>query len=317
MISRRQFFASTAGSIVAASLIERGLQARAAGWLPLGMPLGGQVYPHRQRVVDGGLDGFAGLMKDMKALGVGIVELDSPGYKEFAALADGKATRKILDDNGIKCPSVHFTMSELRTKLAQAIEWNHAVGADQVSTASLGGKMTNGMTTLDEVKRAADEYNGFGDVVAKSGMIMTLHNETFEHAKIEDGRLVYHVLFDYLNPKTVFMQYQMSSYRITGDPVMLFTKYPNRFRSMHLQGIPPVAPAPPPAAADAGQPAAGRRAGGAGGGAQVAVGSPTDTLDWPKIFPAAKKPGGITNYFVEQNWDLFVQSIAYLKTLNV
>ena len=48
-----------------------------------------------------------------------------------------------------------------------------------------------------------------------------------------------------------------------------------------------------------------------------ALGSPTDTLDWPKIFPAAKRLGGITNYFVEQNWDLFVQSIAYLKTLNV
>jgi hypothetical protein len=29
------------------------------------------------------------------------------------------------------------------------------------------------------------------------------------------------------------------------------------------------------------------------------------------------KIGGITNYFVEQSWDLMVQSIAYLKTLNV
>jgi sugar phosphate isomerase/epimerase len=293
--------------LVATSLLRRGIEARAVGLAPLGMPLGGQVYPHRQRVVDGGLAGFAGLMKDMKALGVDVVELDSPGYKEFAALADGKATRTILDDHGIKCLSVHFTMSELRTKLEQAIEWNHAVGADQVSTASLGGKMTNGMTTLDEVKRAADEFNGFGDVAARAKMIMTLHNETFEHAKIEDGRLVYHLLFDYLNPKTVFMQYQMSSYRITGDPVMLFTKYPNRFRSMHLQGIPPAAATPPPA---------GGRAGGAGN-AQVALGSPTDTLDWPRIFPAAKESGGITNYFVEQSWDLFVQSIAFLKTLNV
>ncbi len=29
----------------------------------------------------------------------------------------------------------------------------------QMCTATLSGKMTNGMTTLDEVKRAADEYN--------------------------------------------------------------------------------------------------------------------------------------------------------------
>src|SRR4051812_10346917 len=114
MISRRQFFTRTAGSLVAAGTLAsmmRDLEARSLGALPLGFPLGGQVYPHRQRVVDGGLDGFAGLMKDMKALGIGQVELDSPGYREFAALADGKATRKVLDDHGIRCASVHFTMN--------------------------------------------------------------------------------------------------------------------------------------------------------------------------------------------------------------
>ena len=322
MISRRQFFAATtAGTVVAAGMMRDLLEARTPRVLPLGFPLGGQVYPHRQRVVDGGLDGFAGLMKDMKALGIGQVELDSPGYREFAALADGKATRKVMDDNGIKCASVHFTMTELRTKLPGCVEWNKAVGADQISIASLGGKMTNGTTTLDEVKRAADEYNSFGNIVAKDRMIMTLHNEGFEHARIEDGRLVYHVLFDLLNPKTVFMQYQMSSTRITGDPVMLFTKYPNRFRSLHLQGLGPLPAAgamqAPAADAAAGQTAGRRAGGGSGGGGQVALGSPTDIFDWPKILTTAKRSGGITNYFVEQAWPLFVESIAYLKTLNI
>jgi hypothetical protein len=40
-----------------------------------------------------------------------------------------------------------------------------------------------------------------------------------------------------------------------------------------------------------------------------------DSLDWPKIFAAAKA-GGVRNYFVEQSWDLTVQSVGYLKTLN-
>jgi hypothetical protein len=40
-----------------------------------------------------------------------------------------------------------------------------------------------------------------------------------------------------------------------------------------------------------------------------------DSLDWPKIFAAAKA-GGVKNYFVEQSWDLTVQSVGYLKTLN-
>ena len=41
-----------------------------------------------------------------------------------------------------------------------------------------------------------------------------------------------------------------------------------------------------------------------------------DSLDWPKIFAAAKA-GGLKNYFIEQSWDLTVQGVAYLKTLKV
>ena len=41
-----------------------------------------------------------------------------------------------------------------------------------------------------------------------------------------------------------------------------------------------------------------------------------DGVDWAKVFAAAKT-GGVQNYFVEQRWDLTVESVAYLKTLNV
>jgi hypothetical protein len=37
---------------------------------------------------------FACLMKDMKDLGIGNVELDSPGCAEFVNLADGRQTRR-------------------------------------------------------------------------------------------------------------------------------------------------------------------------------------------------------------------------------
>jgi hypothetical protein len=329
MISRRQFLQTTAGGAIAAGTFASAIRdARAFGLLPpLGFPLGGQVYPHRQKVVDGGIAGFAALMKDFQGLGIGSTELDSSGYREFASLTDGKEARKIMNDHGIICPSVHFTMTELRTKLGWCVEWNKTVGADQVSIASLGtaGRtIVDGVVSMDELKKAADEFNAMGDVVAKDGMIMTLHNEGFEHTKVPDGRLSYHVLFDLLNPKTVFMQYQMSSARTTadGNPVALFTKYPNRFRSLHCQGIGPLPAAPPtpppaPPAPPAEGAARGRRAGGGGGGGQVAMGSPTDIFNWPLVLKTAKDTGGITNYFVEQNWELLTQSIAYLKTLNI
>ena len=90
-----------------------------------------------------------------------------------------------------------------------------------------------------------------------------------------------------------------------------FLKYPGRFISMHLQDVDMNAPVttPPPTQ---GTPAAegsrtARRP-------QVAVGK--GSIDWVKTFTAAKT-GGVKNYFVEQNWELTQQSVAYLKTLKV
>jgi len=274
---------------------------------PLGMPIGSQVYPHSSRIKDGD---FVGLLSDMKGIGIEQIELDSPDYPNCVSLADGKQTRKIMDDHGIKCPSVHFTMNELRTKMPHVIEWAHLVGAKHVSTATLAGKSEAGKTTMDEVKRAADEFNGIGAAAAKGGMKTTLHDEIFEMAKVEDGSLVYTHLMDLLDPKTVFFQFQISSMRVVGDPITYFNKYPGRFISMHLQGVDVNAPLPPPPVAGAG----GRATGGRGRGPQLAVGH--DTLDWKAIFTAAKK-GGLENYFVEQSWDLTVQSVNYLKTLDV
>ncbi|MGA3204802.1 MAG: sugar phosphate isomerase/epimerase [Bryobacteraceae bacterium] len=256
---------------------------------PLGLPIGSQTYPHRQRIKDGD---FAGLCKDLASLGVGILELCSTGYAEFRSLADGKQTRRIIEDHGLKCPSAHFDMSELRTKQAQLIDWAKDIGMTQMGTASLGGRAPGGIATMDAVKAAAEEYNKIGETAAKAGMQQFLHDEGFELSKV-DGRLTYEVLLELLDPKLVKMQFQMSAMRTVGDPVMYFTKYPGRFLSMHLQGVDLNAPA--------------RNAG-------VAVGK--DSLDWPKIFAAAKG-GGLKNYFVEQNWDLTVQGVAYLKTLNV
>jgi sugar phosphate isomerase/epimerase len=256
---------------------------------PLGLPIGSQTYPHRQRIKDGDL---AGVCRDMAGLGVGVLELCSPGYSEFAGLSDGKQTRKVLEDHGLKCPSAHFALNELRTKQAESIAWAHDIGMTQMGTASLNGHVENGTTTMDIVKRAADEYNKIGEAAAKAGIQQFLHDERFEMSKA-DGRLVYEVLLELLDPKLVKMQFQMSAMTVVGDPVMYFTKYPGRFLSMHLQGVDQSAPA------------------GRGG---AAVGK--DSLDWAKIFAAAKT-GGVKNYFVEQTWDLTVQSVGYLKTLHV
>ena len=302
VISRREFLKqSSAGGAIAVCLAAGSRDLRAN---PLGLPIGSQTYPHRKRIQQGD---FAGLCKDMAALGVGSLELCSPGYEEFSSLADAKQTRKILEDHGLQCPSSHFDLDELRTKQHQAIAWAQEIGMTQMGTASLDGPVQNGVTTIDAVQKAAEEYNRIAEQAAKAGLQQFLHDERFEMSKV-DGRLTYEVLLELLDPKLVKMQFQMSAMRVVGDPVMYFTKYPGRFVSMHLQGVDLNAPL---AAPRSGQ---GARPGGAGRMPGIAVGK--DSLDWARIFTAART-GGVKNYFVEQNWDLTVQSVAYLKTLNV
>jgi len=284
--SRRAFLEKAAAGAAAAGIFSaaRGLHAS-----PLGLPIGSQTWPHRRRVRDGDL---AGLCKDLAALGGGTLELCSPGYPEFTGLADGKQTRKVIEDHGLKCPSAHFTMEEMRTKQPQMIAWAKDIGMTQMGVATLADGPQGGKTTMDVVKRAADEYNRMGETAAAAGIVQFLHDEEFEEAHVA-GRLVYEILIERLDPKYVKFQYQMSAMPQVGDPVTYFTKYPGRFLSMHLQGVDLKAAHP---------------------AAQLAVGK--DGVDWAKVFTAAKT-GGVQNYFVEQGWDLTVQSVAYLKTLNV
>jgi sugar phosphate isomerase/epimerase len=321
-ISRREFFMKTGTDAVTAGILAAGL-GRTLRANPLGLPIGSQTYPHRARIQKGD---FAALLKDMKAVGIEVVELCSPGYNEFASLADGKATRKVLDDHGMKCTSAHFTLASLRTDLPKQIPWAQDIGMTQMGTATLSARVTNGMTTPEVVKRAADEYNKIAAEVRKAGLQTFLHNEGFENSRLEDGRLTYPVLMEALDPDLVKMQFQMSSMLTIGDPIMYFTNHPGRFVSAHLQGVdvtqgmrvsragaPPAKPTPEEIAAAAAAPGAGRGRG-QGGAAGLAVGE--DTVDWPKVFAAAKI-GGLKNYFIEQAWELTVKGAAYLKGLNV
>ena len=221
----------------------------------------------------------------------------------------------MLDDHGLKCESAHFSMKELRESQDKSIAWAKEIGITQMMTASLGDGNGGSNPTMDQVKKAADEYNKIAAVAAKAGIQQGLHNEGFELAMV-DGKRVYDMLFDLLDPKLVKFQFQMST--ITSGLVAAdyFNNHPGRFISMHVQDVDMNAPAPPPPPPPAaGDPAtAGRRGGGGGGRGrpQKAVGE--GTIDWAKTFGAAKK-GGVKNYFVEQNMELTKASVAALKAM--
>ena len=98
---------------------------------------------------------------------------------------------------------------------------------------------------MEDVKRAAAEYNRIAGVAAKAGIQQGLHNEGFEVSQV-NGRRTYDILFELLDPALVKFQFQMSTVSQGFIAAEYFTKYPGRFNSMHLQDVDLSAAPPPP-----------------------------------------------------------------------
>jgi sugar phosphate isomerase/epimerase len=285
-ISRRTFLKNAGATATTASFLAAAgaLRLRAN---PLGMPIGCQTWPVRDMIAKD----FPGTIKQLAAAGFQTIELCSPvGYADsgFAGLAAYKAAelRKILNDAAVTCVSSHFGIEELRANQEDRIAWARDLGLTQMLVPTLNGPKK---PTMDDVKRAADEYNKMAEKSAQAGIQQGLHNEDFELSMV-DGKRTYDLLFDLLDPKLVKFQFQVSTISRGYDAAEYFTRYPGRFISMHVQGWLAEAKKIMP------------------------VGQ--DSLDWKKIFSAAKS-AGIRNYFVEMNLDLMKASVPYLRTLQV
>jgi sugar phosphate isomerase/epimerase len=284
-ISRRDFIKNAATQMAAVSLLASTVLELCAN--PLGIPLGCQTWPVRNMIAKD----FPGTIKQLAAAGFQSIELCSPvGYADsgFARLAKYSPTelKRILNDAGMTCISSHFSIDELRENQDARLAWASALGLKQMIVPSLDGPKNPG---IDDVKRAADDYNRMGEKSAKAGIQQGLHNEDFELSQV-GGKRTYDLLIELLDPKLVNFQFQVSTISEGYDASEYFTKYPGRFFSMHVQGW------------------------SAKTKKIVPVGQ--DTLDWKKIFIAAKT-GGVKNYFVEMNLDQMKASVPYLRALQV
>ena len=284
-ISRREFMKTTAKYAAAAGALSAGaFELRAT---PLGLPIGCQTWPVREMIAKD----FPGTIKQLARAGFQTIELCSPvGYADSGFAGLGKYSpaelRQIFADAGVTCVSSHFGIKELRDNQEGRIAWAKSIGLTQMLVPSLDGPRN---PTMDDVKRAADEYNKMGERAAAAGIQQGLHNEEFELSTV-DGKRTYDLLFDLLDPKLVKFQFQVSTISRGYVAADYFTKYPGRFISMHAQGW----------SAETKK--------------IVPIGQ--GTLDWKRIFTTART-GGIQNYFVEMNLEMMRASVPYLRNLQV
>src|SRR5215472_8077371 len=217
-ITRREFCKAAATSATGVGLLSSVLDLKAS---PLGFPIGCQTWPVREMIAKD----FPGTLKQLADAGFQSIELCSPvGYSDngFGGLAKFKATelKQIIHDAGLSCVSSHFGIDELRKNQEDRIAWAKDVGLTQMLVPSLDGPKH---PTLDDVKRAADEYNKMGEKAAQAGIQQGLHNEDFELSKVE-GQRTYDVLFGLLDPTLVKFQFQVSTVSQGYDAAQYFMK---------------------------------------------------------------------------------------------
>ncbi len=230
-----------------------------------------------------------GTLKMMAEKGYKEVEFCSPlGYKgtpfeKFSSMS-GKELRKIIEDSGLKCPSSHYNMGELRDHLENRIEWSHEMGINQIIASSFWLPKD---ASVDDYRNACNELNEIGMKIKDAGLQCGFHNHHMEFEKRGD-ELIYDAMLEELDPELVKMQFQVAVANIGYHAADYFRKYPGRFISAHLADW-----------SDEKQ-------------YQVPVGQ--GIVDWDDFFEAAET-GGVQNYFVEMAPKTFDASAEFLKTL--
>jgi sugar phosphate isomerase/epimerase len=290
-MNRRQFLEKSTLSLAAAGLLSQlpgSLYASTGGKL-VKVPIGFQSYVLKEEI---GKD-IVGICKKMESYGYQQVEMCSPSgshYKVvgFGPLAkySGKELKQMIEDSGLSCISCHFQLEELTDKLDESIDFAHQLGLKyMVCSGGLGSP------DYDELKKNCEQMNIVGEKTKQAGLISAYHNHNGEFETKINGRPVYDLLLEELDPDLVKMQFQVAVITLGYKAATYFRKYPGRFVSAHLQDYSP---------SDSTK--------------EVVLGQ--GIVDWEEFFKASKE-GGVKVAFVEMESDpaTLKNSVTYLKNL--
>lgn len=252
-------------------------------------PIGVQSYTYRNSFPTG----VAATLDTIKALG--ITEIEGPNPKNTTP----EEFKKMLDERGISMPSLGADYNAIIKDPEQFINLAKIFGCKYVMVAWI----PHGKTfTIDDAKKAVDDFNRVGKILAENGINLCYHDHGYEFGPYQDG-----TLFDYIvkntDPKYVSFEMDMLwTFHGGGDPVKLLYKYKDRWKLMHLKDIR--------------KGIANDLTGGTDTRNDVALG--TGQIDVPKVLKAAKAIG-IKHYFIEDESPNHAAqipvTIAYIKSL--
>src|ERR1035441_5354615 len=213
MVTRRDFLQLTAAGV--GSLALRRISIAADTRIPLGV----QLYTVRDQAE--------------KNLNQVLAQISKIGYQEVETYWNiyshpAKELRKMIADNGLRVPSGHFDYDGLASKLDYAKE----LGVQYMICPMLPKDL---WTSADGFKKAAAQFNQWGEKVHGMGMQFGFHNHNYEFQKFGNST-GFDILTQNTDAKLVCLE--MDCYWITQagqDPVAMLKKYGSRIQLLHLK----------------------------------------------------------------------------------
>jgi sugar phosphate isomerase/epimerase len=212
MPNRRGFLkmsiAAAAGSVGAGTLL--GAQRR---------PIGAQLYTVRQ---DAERD-LPGVLKAIRKIGYTEVET----YWDIYGHPAGEL-RSMIADCGLRVPSGHFNYDGLESK----IDYAKTLGVSYMICPMLPQSL---WFTPDGYKRAADQFNMWGEKIRQAGMQFGFHNHNYEFRRFGETN-GFETLMKSCEANLVCIEMDCYWMAQAGqNSLQMFEKYGSRIRLLHLK----------------------------------------------------------------------------------
>jgi sugar phosphate isomerase/epimerase len=182
-----------------------------------------------------------GSLKQLAAMGYVYVEHANYVNQKFYGFP-AVEFRKILDDIGLKMVSGHTGFGPSHWDLAKndfTDSWRKLVddaavlGQKYVVSPSMEGSMYK---TKDDLMRTIERFNKCGDLCKKAGMKFGYHNHDFEFKTDFNGKKMFDIIMDSIDPKKVVIQLDMGNLYNGGAIALdVVNKYPGRFENLHVK----------------------------------------------------------------------------------
>ncbi len=259
MLTRRRFIQSTLSALAASA---------GTALADSQQPIGVQLYTVRTLT-----------QRDLPSVLAAIRKI---GYREVETYWDvythpAAELKRMIEDCGLRVPSGHFNYDGLEGKL----DYAKTLGLEYVICPMLPPEM---QTSLDGFKRAAEQFNKWGEQIRRIGMRFGFHTHNYEFRRFGDTT-GFDTLMERTDPK--LMCVEIDCYWVTEagrDPVQMIRQLGRRVRLLHMKDRKPGFPTSTVL------------------NAQAAHFTPvgTGTINWKATIAAAKQYG-IRHYFVEQD----------------